>query len=542
MKYIYKIFLLFLVVTGVTSCDENENFAILPAQESFKILTPSSGSVIVLDDTNLLNTALFISWQSTSSIEGATFTIEAAETGTDFGSPVVIGTTTGNNFSMTVDELNTFLLDVMGLKHEEAASVDIRVVANGEVTETISVVFTPYKVEFTEFYLVGSMTGWDPPTALPMTRLDLNIFEITIDLVDDDAFKFLPTNTGWDGDFGEDPNNPGNLISEGEQDISGYPAGKYKITVDLNTFTFTVVEVIAPDNLYIVGNITDPTWTPAAALPMNLIKEGVFALVIDIQDGAEFKFLPTNTGWDGDFGEDPNNSGTIADMDGELNVSGYTAGKYLVVVDFNTLTYNLTSVNSLFLVGNITDPQWNPEASIPMAEASLGVFSTIIDLQDGAEFKFLPTNTGWDGDWGLDPNNNEFIADIDGEQNLSGYAAGIYVIAVNFNTLSYTVSSVNTIPTELYLVGSFRGWSNDADNPQFTETSAGVFEISQALSAGDEFKFVPVASSWDNDWGESPTSTGVLQQDGENNLNVADAGTYVIQVDFNTGTVSVVLD
>ena len=122
------------------------------------------------------------------------------------------------------------------------------------------------------------------------------------------------------------------------------------------------------------------------------------------------------------------------------------------------------------------------------------------------------------------------------------YAAGKYVVAVNFNTLSYTVSAVTEIPSTLYLVGGFNGWSNDAGNPQFTETSSGIFEISQALSGGDEFKFVPVAGSWDNDWGQSPTSTGVLQQDGENNLNVADAGTYVIQVNFNTGTVSVVLD
>jgi hypothetical protein len=536
MKYIYKIFLLFLVVTGVTSCDENENFAILPAQESFKILTPSSGSVIVLDDTNLLNTALFISWQSTSGIEGATFTIEAAETGTDFGSPVVIGTTTGNNFSMTVGELNTFLLDVMGLKHEEAASVDIRVVANGEVTETISVVFTPYKVEFTEFYLVGSMTGWDPPTALPMTRLDLNIFEITIDLVDDDAFKFLPTNTGWDGDFGEDPNNSGNLISEGEQDISGYPAGKYKITVDLNTFTFTVVEVIAPNDLFLVGSLTG--WDPPTSLPFFKAGENLFTIVIDLPDGGEFKFLPQNTGWDGDWGEDPNNPGSII-QEGEQNVSGYAAGKYLVTVDFNTLTYNLSSVDNLFLVGSLTG--WDPGTSLPMGAASLGNFSIIIDLPDGAEFKFLPQNTGWEGDWGADGNNPGRIIQ-EGENNVSGYAAGKYVIAVNFNTLSYTVSSVSAVPADLYLVGSFRGWSNDAANPQFTEASAGIFTITQTLSADDEFKFVPVAGDWGNDWGESKVSKGVLEQNDEQNMKVTDAGTYVITVNFNDGTVSIVLD
>lgn len=538
MKYIYKIFLLFLLVTGVNSCDENENFAILPAQESFKILTPSSGSVIVLDDTNLLNNALFISWQSTSNNEGATFTIEAAETGTDFGSPVVIGTTTGNNFSMTVEELNTFLLDVMGLKHEEAASVDVRISANGEVTETISVVFTPYKVEFTEFYLVGSLTGWDPATSLPMTRLDLNIFEITIDLADDDAFKFLPTNTGWDGDFGEDPNNPGNLISEGEQDISGYPAGKYKVTVDLNTFTFTVVEVIAPDNLFLAGNVTNPQWTPEASPQFFNSAENVFTIVVDLADGAEFKFLPQNTGWDGDWGEDPNNPGSIIQV-GEQNVSGYAAGKYLVTVDFNTLTFKLSSIDNLFLVGSLTG--WDPGTSLPMGEASLGVFSIIIDLPDGAEFKFLPQNTGWDGDWGADANNAGRIIQ-DNEQNLSGYAAGKYVIAVNFNTLSYTVSSASNVPTTLYLVGSFRGWSNDAANPQFTETSPGVFEISQALSADDEFKFVTSAGSWDGDWGESKVSKGVLEQNDEQNMKATTAGTYTITVNFNTGTVSAVLN
>ena len=53
------------------------------------------------------------------------------------------------------------------------------------------------------------------------------------------------------------------------------------------------------------------------------------------------------------------------------------------------------------------------------------------------------------------------------------------------------------------------------------------------------FKFIPVAGDWANDWGESQVSAKVLEQNDEKNLNVADAGTYKITVDFNLGTISV---
>jgi len=398
------------------------------------------------------------------------------------------------------------------------------------VTNTISMeqILTP-----DELYLVGSLTGWDPATSLPFDK-NGDIFTITIDLPDGAEFKFLPTNTGWDGDWGEDPNNPGSIIQEGEQNVSGITAGKYKITVDFSTLTYNLELVTSPDNLYLVGSMTG--WDPATAVQFANTSENVFTVVYDLPDGAEFKFLEIRD-WPGDWGDDPNNPGSII-QEGEQNVAGYPGGKYLITVDFNTQTYNLASVDNLYLVGSLTG--WDPATSIPMAEASLGVFSTVIDLPDGAEFKFLPQNTGWDGDWGEDPNNAGRVIS-EGEQNVAGYAAGTYVIAVDFNTLSYTVSAVSGIPTELYLVGSFNGWSNDAGNPQFTETSTGVFEITQALSDGDEFKFVPVAGDWGNDWGESQVSSGVLEQNSEQNASVIAGGNYTIIVDFNNGTLTITL-
>jgi len=533
MKYIYKIVLLSFIIIGITSCDENENFEILAPQVGIAINSPIDGSSIALNDTNEANTALTVSWTA-ATIEGtgATYLVEAALLGTDFALPAEIGTTDATSISLSVKQLNTLAIDILGITPETEAGIEIRVSSGGEVSQTISVLLTPYKVEFTEFYLVGSLTGWDPTTSLPMTKTAFNEFEITITLADGDEFKFLPTNIDWSGDFGEDPNNAGTLIEDGEQNLAGYTAGKYKVKVNLNTFTFTVEEILFPTSLFLVGSLTG--WDPATSLPFNNTAENVFTIVIDLPAGAEFKFLPSNTGWDGDWGNDSNNNGSLI-QEGESNVSGYDAGDYLITVDYNTLTFNLQSLETLNVVGSIVG--WDNNAAIPMSKASLGVFSVILDLPDGAEFKFLPTLGSWDGDWGADPNNADSIVQ-DGENNLSGYGAGLKVVAVDFNTMSFTVSDVTSIPTELYIVGSHNGWDN-ASGQNFTEIESGVFERSQTFSDGDEFKFLPTSGSWDNDWGESQSSAAVLEQNNEQNVKAPGAGTYTVTVNFNDGTIKV---
>ncbi|PKP08877.1 MAG: hypothetical protein CVU08_14800 [Bacteroidetes bacterium HGW-Bacteroidetes-3] len=542
MKYIYKIVLLSLVIIGFVSCDANENFEILPPQDGITINNPVNGSTVVLDDTNISNPGLTINWSAPTLLgTGASFNVEVALTGTDFAAPVVIGTTETNVINLTVVELNTLALDVLEIPGETTASIDIRIVSGEQVSNRVSVILTPFSIEFTELYLTGSLTAWEPAQGLPFTRLGFNEFEITVDLADGDAFKFIPqTDKGWDGAWKEDPNNPGTLIDEpGDPNISGYPAGKYKIYVNLNTFTFTVTQITAPPTLFIVGDNTTPNWNPGISPQMNLVSEGVFALVIELQGPSKgFKFIPTNVNYDGDWGEDPANPGTII-QDGEQNLSGYEAGKYLVIVDFNTLTYKVTAVNSLYMVGSITNPDWNPAISPQMSEASLGIYSLVVDIADGDGFKFIPTNAGYDGDWGEDPAKPGSIIQ-DGEVNLSGYAAGKYVVAVNYNTLSFTVSAVSALPTNLYLVGQFNGWNAGAALP-FTKISSGIFEITQTLTAGGEgFKFLP-QQDWPNDWGESKTSPKVLEQGAEQNVIVNADGTYVITVDFNKGNFSTVL-
>jgi hypothetical protein len=534
MKYLNKIMVLLVFTFAFISCDKNENFEILPAQESFQIVTPSNGTVIVLNDTNLDNVGLFISWETLSDASGM-YDIEVAETGTDFEVPYLLGTTEEKNFSMTVGQLNDFLLDVMGITPEQAVSLDVHVLNNGEMTQTISVVLTPYKVEYTDLYIVGNITDpqWSPADALAMTNVGFNEFEITLDLADGAEFKFLPTNTGWDGDLGEDPDNAGMLIEEGEINIAGYAAGKYDIYVNLNTFTFTVEEVTVPDNLYLVGDYNG--WNNATALELYNNGDGIFSIVETFEAGQGFKFLEALGSWDGDWGESKTEAGML-EQDDEQNLTVANAGTYVVVLNFNDLSIKVAQIDNLYMVGDHNG--WNNGTAPQLASPSKGVFSIVQNFSAGNGFKFLPTLGSWDGDWG----ESKTVAGMlvqDDEQNLTVGADGTYVVAVNFNTLSFTVSSVSAIPTTLFLVGDHNGWNNGSAGA-FTEVSTGVFEITQALSAGNNFKFLPTLGSWSGDWGESKTSKGVLEQNDEQNASISADGTYKITVNFNNGTITVV--
>jgi hypothetical protein len=242
--------------------------------------------------------------------------------------------------------------------------------------------------------------------------------------------------------------------------------------------------------------------------------------------------LPTSGSWDGDWGEDPANLGMII-QDGEQNIKIIDAGSYLVTVDFNSLTYKLTDVSTLFMVGSHNG--WNnADATQEFNTSGNGVFTRIQTFEAGAEFKMLPTSGSWDGDWGEDGANPGKIIQ-EGESNISIENAGTYTVTVDFNTLSFNLKEV---PDNLFLVGSPNGWDN-ATAPAFTKLSEGVFEISQVLTASDEFKFLPQLGAWDNDWGESNVYSGMIVRDDESNVKSPGDATYTITVDFNKGTVTV---
>ena len=228
----------------------------------------------------------------------------------------------------------------------------------------------------------------------------------------------------------------------------------------------------------------------------------------------------------------------MLEQDDEQNVSVTAAGTYVIVLDYNDLSIKVSLIDNLYMVGDHNG--WNNATAPQLTTTGNGIFSIVQTFAAGNGFKFLPILGSWDGDWG-ESKTTAGMLEQDDEQNLTVADGGTYVVAVNFNTLSFTVSKASAIPTTLFLVGDHNGWNNGTA-PALNQVSSGVFEITQVLSAGNNFKFLPTLGSWDGDWGESKTSKGVLEQNDEQNASVSADGTYKITVDFNKGTITVNLN
>lgn len=441
MKYIYKLLLLSFIFTGITSCEKNENFEILAPQGGITINSPIDGSSISLIDTNVANPALTISWISTN-LEGtgATYTVEAALLGTEFAVPFVIGTTEATSINFTVEELNTLALDVLEIAGDTQAGIDIRVAANGEVSQTISVLLTPYKVEFTEFYIVGNITDpqWSPADALAMTNIGFNEFELTLDLADGAEFKFLPTNIDYTGDFGEDPNNAGNLIEDGEQNLSGYAAGTYKIYVNLNTFIFTLEEILDLPRLAVPGN--HQGWSPSTAPQLSASTLSTTDYEGYVWLDGEHKFVgPDAEGifdWSAgpDYGDDGSFTGILKEQD-ESNCTA-TAGYYFIQADTNALTYSETEV-LWGIIGSATPGDWTTDTDL-IYDPATKTLSADMDLIAGA-FKFRGNNE-WDNGFDLGNVDSNGYLQNGGDLTFDGVDGNYHVVLDLSNPRAYTYS------------------------------------------------------------------------------------------------------
>ncbi len=529
MKKSYKIIVSFLLTIIAFSCSEDDNFIIEQAKASFTIEVPSSGSNIVLNRANPSNKAITVTWDDTKN-KDVSYTVELAKAATDFAETFTAGSSSSNNFTLSVEELNSLLVNTIKINQSEASNLELRVVAsNGEKSNTVTLSIIPFIIEVSELFVNSSSKSWDPAQAIAMNTSEFNKFSINMDIADGEEFNFIPTNASIDGAWQLVEAGSNNLTKFGGVNLSGYTAGNYDITVDLNTNIINIEEIVIPDNLFMVGSQNGWNNDDATQQFVNHAN-GIFTKVQTFEANAEFKLLPTSGSWSGDWGESKITPGTLV-QDDEDNIKVAEAGTYLVTIDFNTLTFKLTNISTMFMVGSHNG--WNnADASQQFNTSNNGVFTRIQTFDANSEFKLLPTSGSWDGDWGESKTAAGTIV-VDDEDNIKVATAGTYVITLDFNTLSFNLKE---LPSNLYLVGSPNGWNN-ATAPAFTKLSEGVFEITQVLTASDEFKFLPQQGAWDNDWGQSKTHTGMLVRDDEDNIKSSGDGTFKITVDFNKGTV-----
>jgi len=279
--------------------------------------------------------------------------------------------------------------------------------------------------------------------------------------------------------------------------------------------------------IFIVGEATSVGWDIGNALELNFISPNVWAGAFELKAGKEFKFFPEKGSWDNGIGSDRfSNFIGCSDAGGNIKNSGTKDAYYFVVVDLNSKT--LTVSESPKILGGSVAADWNPGNAVSMQMVEPGIYDTYQYITaDGGGFKFVPTNGGWDGDFGASKTKAGTIVQNE-EDNLTVTKSGFYRVRANMKDMTYSVDE-----TSWGIIGdaSPGGWGDDT-NMTFTAAKGEyVWKADITLKDG-EIKF-RANDGWDINFGDDGVN-GTLEYGGKN--IAVKAGTYHIELKLNSAT------
>ena len=383
------------------------------------------------------------------------------------------------------------------------------------------------------YYLTGSINGWDnTDTTYKLTNdgsdpYDNPTFKLRIPAPEDGSnveFKMTPE-SGLGGDWsgclaaGSEEgrfnykNDGGNLVITADPD-----ALYYDLTFNMLDQTWSAAPVGFNEFIYEIGN--ESGWSENHPLHGNGL--GQYSAVIWLN--GEFKFKPNKDNWDGDWEKASGDatSGTLT-TDGGPNIDAVAAGFYFVQVDLKEMTYKLTPVTAISIIGSVRG-SWDTDVDMTYNEI-MKCWEARETLKAG-EFKFR-LNHDWAVNWG-----GTFDDLVQDGANLQLEKDGAYVIRLFLSDETparCTVKEDNGFPDNFYEIGNEGGWST---NHLLLGDGNGKYQGYYWLDG--EFKFKPNADNWDNDleYVSGDTTSGSLTDGGGPNCPDPGAGFYQINLDF----------
>ncbi len=323
------IFFTLMTFAIFTACSDDDPGAILSLGDASVMLSPSNGSAYVLEEERADNTMATFRWSPSffGYTAGITYTLQMDIAGNNFNEPVALATTTGTSADITQGRVNGVLL---AKGSEEAIPVDIQVrvvAAVGDnvqqlISNSISLTVTPFivEIEFPQLQVPGSYQGWDPSnnnTVIYSLRSD-NRFEGFVFFSDPNTFFKFTDGPSWDVNYGDDGAN-GTLDRNGA-DISAAEPGMYRLNVNLNNFTYTMLKT----DWGVIGDATPTGWDSDTDMVYNPSSQ-TLEVVLNLTAG-ELKFR-ANDDWAINFGD--NSGAGFLDYDGG-NIQISDAGSYRI--------------------------------------------------------------------------------------------------------------------------------------------------------------------------------------------------------------------
>lgn len=283
-----------------------------------------------------------------------------------------------------------------------------------KIKVTINMLEYTFKVEPVSiadaYYLVGGPGSWSSDKSLQFSHSNLDVFE-------DPIFSYTFEGNGGTGDiwfaFGDaealDAIDNGDWMQlfgySGELSTSGYfdrrsvlggeftfhvdgTAKFYRFTVNMAEKTYEIKELNFAQYIWQAGNGNG--WGNPAAPLYGPNSDGKYTGFMYL-DG-EFKFRSGQDNWNAPDWGTGGADGTLAEQAGNLNAS---TGFYKVDVDLVAMTYQLTAISAIGIIGNGGD--WNNDIDMTY-NVEAGCFEVTTELAAG-EFKFR-ANHDWSINWG----------------------------------------------------------------------------------------------------------------------------------------------
>ncbi len=204
--------------------------------------------------------------------------------------------------------------------------------------------------------------------------------------------------------------------------------------------------------IYAVGNFQAASgygndWTPADGVPLESSGFGLTdfeGYVYMNVPTPEFKLLPTNENFDGDFGDDGSFAGMLTQSGaGEANIPLSGPGYYLIKANTGAVTASnpegmtyTAQPTAWGIIGSATPTGWDSDTDMTYDPATKK-WTITLNLIGGQEIKFR-ANDAWDLNFGDDGANGSLEA---GGANIAIPTSGSYTVTLDLsNPRQYTYS------------------------------------------------------------------------------------------------------
>lgn len=384
------------------------NFVVSPYKDS-SVLSVSPTNVTLSLNNASVNAANFAWTPSFNGYSGTvTYALQYDSAGKNFTSPkeIAVGASLFTK-AMNNGELNQTALDE-GVAGGSTAKIEYRVKAStalGAVvySNVVAVTMQTY-VPFYNFYIVGSINGWDINNAWEIISDRApsrwgKVFYTYLKMNAGDEFKFAKEKGNWGSAYGNNGAS-GAGFSTGYNQGGNFQiatSGIYRLTIDIeNNMAY-----IQQKQVGAVGGMQG--WNASSPNFGGYLERDKF-MIITNSNNDEFKFhdgtewnnsTPDKARWWGKGSADG-----LLDIDGNgANIVATGSPRSRLIWDGTnpqSLKYEIYPAAEMRVVGNGIDQagvnDWDPASSPQMTYAGNGVWTITISLKANKEIKFLAGN------------------------------------------------------------------------------------------------------------------------------------------------------